>query len=107
VAYKFDPSIFRGHTKTGCDLEIGGLFPPSSLSLLVPLFSSLALTQRFLGDTDRKEEAKITQATDVYKLDNFPSLKTWRNQIVQENPDATVFSVLTGTFWYKQWLSSG
>jgi len=53
---------------------------------------------------------RIVNVTDVYKLDNFPHLKTLleekKNQLEQQNPTAKTISILTGDFLAPYLLSA-
>lgn len=49
---------------------------------------------------------RIVHVTDVYKLDNFPSLRTLIQQQKEEAPTAKVLSILTGDFLAPYLLSS-
>ena len=49
---------------------------------------------------------RIVNVTDVYMLDNFPSLKTLINEKKRENLNGPTISILTGDFLAPYLLSS-
>ena len=87
-------------------------FPASyylfKMECLLPLGAASLVLYRHIKKAKQQTSVtlRIVNVTDVYMLDNFPSLKTLLQEQIDSNPNGKTISVLTGDFLAPYLLSS-